>query len=142
MGYACLTVGPADVRRCSVGSSGREASRGAGVVCAVSGIDPAVLQAVLALTGGPEERDPDGPSAPAGSTEGEARTAPHRPGRFLTVAQVAEELAVSASTVGTLIRRGRLQALKVDGRQWRIERAKLEEFIQEKYASSAEDRTQ
>jgi excisionase family DNA binding protein len=101
------------------------------VVCVVSAIDPAIVEAVRALTG---------QGAP-GEDGAEVRTAPHRPGRFLTVAQVAEELAVSESTVGTLIRRGRLKAVKVGGRQWRIERVKLEEFILEAYASPPENGT-
>jgi excisionase family DNA binding protein len=94
----------------------------------VSAIDPAIVQAVLALAEGPVEQ--------------QSRTAPHHPGRFLTVAQVAEELAVSESMVGTLIRRGRLPALKVGGRQWRIERAKLEEFIAQAYATPREPDTE
>jgi excisionase family DNA binding protein len=102
----------------------------------VSAIDPAVVQAVLALA----ETAPDSAArgrsdAADGAAEPGVATAAHRPGRFLTVAQVAEELAVSESTVGALIRRGRLPALKVDGRHWRIERAKLEELIAQAYAT-------
>ena len=97
----------------------------------MSAIDPAIIQAVRALTG-------DGAFGEDGA---EVRTARHRPGRFLTVAQVAEELAVSESTVGTMIRAGRLKAVKVGGR-WRVERAKLEEFILEEYASRPERGTE
>jgi excisionase family DNA binding protein len=92
----------------------------------VSVIDPAIAQAVIALTEAAAEGQLDGT---------------HRPGRFLTVTQVAEELAVSPSTVGNLIRRGRLQAVKVDSRQWRIERVKLEEFIARAYAEPTGDGT-
>lgn len=55
-------------------------------------------------------------------------------GRFLTIPQVAEELATSEAQITALVRRGDLPAIKLGGRgQWRIERAKLEEFIQRMY---------
>ncbi len=53
------------------------------------------------------------------------------PGRFLTLEEVAQELAITKSQVYALVRRGDLPALKIGGRGvWRIERAKLEEFIE------------
>ena len=51
-------------------------------------------------------------------------------GRFLTIPQVAEELATSEAQISALVKRGDLVAIKLGGRgQWRIERSKLEEFI-------------
>jgi excisionase family DNA binding protein len=60
-------------------------------------------------------------------------------GRFLTLRQAAEELNTKEATIRGLIRTGDLQALRVGGRgQWRIERAKLEEYITAAYARAAE----
>ena len=59
-------------------------------------------------------------------------------GRFLTLADAADILNVSASQAYALVRSGELPAIKVGGRgQWRVERAKLEEYIQQKYAETA-----
>jgi excisionase family DNA binding protein len=59
--------------------------------------------------------------------------------RFLTLADVAEVLSTSSAQVYALVRRGELPAIKIGGRgQWRIERSKLEEYIQRKYAETAE----
>ena len=50
--------------------------------------------------------------------------------RFLTMQDVADELAVSMSQVYHMVRSGELPAIKIGGRgQWRIERARLEEYI-------------
>jgi excisionase family DNA binding protein len=58
--------------------------------------------------------------------------------RFLSMSDVADELAVSLSQVYHMVRSGELPAIKVGGRgQWRIERARLEEYIQRKYAETA-----
>ena len=58
--------------------------------------------------------------------------------RFLTMKQVAEELAISDAQVYALVRNRELSAIKVGGRgQWRIERAKLEEYIQRAYDDTA-----
>lgn len=55
--------------------------------------------------------------------------------RFLTLADVAEELAVSVAQVRVLVRSGELAAIQVGGRnQWRVEAAALEEYIQRQYA--------
>ena len=52
---------------------------------------------------------------------------------------VAEELAVSLSQVYHMVRSGELPAIKVGGRgQWRIERARLEAYIEHKYAQTAD----
>ena len=59
--------------------------------------------------------------------------------RFLLMADVAEQLNVSTSQVYHMVRSGELPAIKVGGRgQWRIERSKLEEYIQRKYDETAE----
>lgn len=78
-------------------------------------------------------------------------TAPHRPvlrrvgtgchdvpmaggPRFLTLGDVAEILNTSSAQVYALVRRGDLPAIKVGGRgQWRVETAKLEEYIARQY---------
>ena len=58
--------------------------------------------------------------------------------RFLLMSDVAEQLNVSMSQVYHMVRSGELPAIKVGGRgQWRIERAKLEEYIERKYAETA-----
>ena len=54
--------------------------------------------------------------------------------RFLTLADVAELLNVSASQAYALVRSGDLPAIKVGGRgQWRIEEAALDQFIAASY---------
>lgn len=59
--------------------------------------------------------------------------------RFLLLSDVAAELNVSDSQVYHLVRSGDLPAIKIGGRgQWRVERSRLEEYIQRKYAETAE----
>jgi len=59
--------------------------------------------------------------------------------RFLLLTDVAAELNVSDSQVYHMVRSGELPAIKIGGRgQWRVERARLEEYIQQKYAETAE----
>ncbi|MFY9262686.1 MAG: helix-turn-helix domain-containing protein [Actinomycetaceae bacterium] len=54
--------------------------------------------------------------------------------KFLTIADVADYLSVSAGQVRTLIKNGEIPAIQVGGRgQWRIEQAKLEEYIERGY---------
>ncbi len=54
--------------------------------------------------------------------------------RFLTLADVAEVLNISASQTYALVRNGDLEAIKIGGRgQWRVEREKLENFIARMY---------
>ena len=61
-----------------------------------------------------------------------------RPLRFLTIPHVAEELATSEAQISALVKCGNLEAIRLGGRgQWRIERAKLEEYIERKYAETA-----
>ena len=58
--------------------------------------------------------------------------------RFLQLDDVATELAVSQSQVYHMVRSGELPAIKIGGRgQWRVERAKLEEYIAGKYRETA-----
>jgi excisionase family DNA binding protein len=59
--------------------------------------------------------------------------------RFLLLSEVAAELNVSDSQVYHMVRSGELPAVKIGGRgQWRVERSKLEEYIQQKYAETAD----
>jgi excisionase family DNA binding protein len=56
----------------------------------------------------------------------------------MLLSDVAAELSVSDSQVYHMVRSGELPAIKIGGRgQWRVERAKLEEYIQHKYAETA-----
>ena len=58
--------------------------------------------------------------------------------RFLLLSDVATELNVSDSQVYHMVRSGELPAIKIGGRgQWRVERARLEEYIQGKYDETA-----
>ncbi len=59
--------------------------------------------------------------------------------RFLLLSEVAVELNCSDSQVYHMVRSGELAAIKIGGRgQWRVERARLEEYIERKYAETAE----
>jgi excisionase family DNA binding protein len=59
--------------------------------------------------------------------------------RFLTLADVADTLNVSASQVYALVRSGELRAIKVGGRgQWRVESSALEEWIAQSYVRTEE----
>lgn len=54
--------------------------------------------------------------------------------RFLTLEQVAEELNTSVAQIYALVRRGDLPAIRLGGRgQWRVERPRLEDFIDNLY---------
>ena len=58
--------------------------------------------------------------------------------RFLTLADVAEILNISASQTYALVRSGDLQGIQIGGRnQWRVERSKLEEYIEQAYRKTA-----
>lgn len=58
--------------------------------------------------------------------------------RFLTLADVAESLAVSMAQVRAMVRSGELPAIQVGGRnQWRVEVTALEDYIERKYAENA-----
>ena len=57
--------------------------------------------------------------------------------RFLTRAQVAEELNISMALAYALIRRAELRAAKIGGRgTWPIGREDLEEYIERTYAET------
>jgi excisionase family DNA binding protein len=59
--------------------------------------------------------------------------------RFLTLADVAEVLNISASQTYALVRNGDLEAVKIGGRgQWRVERDKLETYIARLYDQTRE----
>ena len=59
--------------------------------------------------------------------------------RFLLLSDVATELNVSDSQVYHMVRSGELPAIKIGGRgQWRVERSRLEQYISEKYAETAD----
>lgn len=63
-----------------------------------------------------------------------------RPLRFLTLAQVAEELNTRHSTIRALIGSGELLAIQIGGRgQWRIERSRLEDYIAAAYTRAQSD---
>ncbi len=58
-------------------------------------------------------------------------------GRFLTVADAAELLAVDVATVDELIRSGELPAIRVGSSgPWRVERTQLEVWIEEQYEAT------
>ena len=58
--------------------------------------------------------------------------------RFLPLSEVAKELNVTDSQAYHLVRSGELPAIKIGGRgQWRVERRKLEEYIEAKYTETA-----
>jgi excisionase family DNA binding protein len=57
--------------------------------------------------------------------------------RFLTLADVAEELQISSAQTYALVRSGELPAIQIGGRgQWRVEQSMLEQYIQDKYAET------
>lgn len=59
--------------------------------------------------------------------------------RFLTLADVAETLNISAAQTYALVRSGELRAIKVGGRgQWRVEASELEKYISTAYEQTAE----
>ncbi|MCL6423933.1 helix-turn-helix domain-containing protein [Brachybacterium sp. JHP9] len=57
--------------------------------------------------------------------------------RFIPLADVAEQLSISASQAYALVRSGDLRAIKVGGRgQWRVEVSELEAYIERSYAAT------
>ncbi len=58
--------------------------------------------------------------------------------RFLTLADVAEILNISTSQTYALVRAGDLKGIQIGGRnQWRVERSRLEEYIDQAYERTA-----
>lgn len=64
---------------------------------------------------------------------------PPRPSpRFMDLDDVAVELAITRAQAYALVRREELPAIKIGGRgQWRVERAKLEEYIAAAYEETS-----
>lgn len=61
--------------------------------------------------------------------------------RFLTLPDVAEALNISMSQTRALIKTGDLEGIQIGGRgQWRVEEAKLDEYIERQYAAQRESR--
>jgi excisionase family DNA binding protein len=59
--------------------------------------------------------------------------------RFLTLADIAEILNISAAQAYALVRNGDLPAIKVGGRgQWRVEATELEDYIARMYEHTRE----
>ena len=59
--------------------------------------------------------------------------------RFLTLADVAETLNISAAQTYALVRSGELRAIKVGGRgQWRVEASELESYSSTAYEQTAD----
>lgn len=57
--------------------------------------------------------------------------------RFLTLADVAEQLQINSPQAYALVRSGELKAIQVGGRgQWRVEEKMLEQYIEERYAEA------
>lgn len=60
--------------------------------------------------------------------------------RFMTLRRVADLLKCTQGQVYGLVRTGDLQGIQIGGRnQWRVERSKLEEYIQQAYRRTAEN---
>ncbi len=59
--------------------------------------------------------------------------------RFLSLTQVETELNIGLAQTYALVRSGELQGIQIGGRnQWRVERTKLEEYIQHAYERARE----
>ncbi|MBM9468212.1 helix-turn-helix domain-containing protein [Nakamurella leprariae] len=59
--------------------------------------------------------------------------------RFLTLTDVAEILNISMSQTYALVRSGELMGIQIGGRnQWRVERSKLEDYIEAAYRRAAQ----
>lgn len=60
--------------------------------------------------------------------------------RFLRLRDVALELGCTEGQIYSLVRSGELQGIQIGGRnQWRVERSKLEEYIEVAYRRTAEN---
>lgn len=57
--------------------------------------------------------------------------------RFLTLADIAEVLNISAAQAYALVRGGDVRAIKIGGRgQWRVDEAELESYIDRMYSQT------
>ena len=62
--------------------------------------------------------------------------------KFLTLPDVAEALNISMSQTRALIKSGDIEGIQIGGRgQWRVEEAKLDEYIGRQYAAQRESRS-
>lgn len=62
--------------------------------------------------------------------------------KFLTLPDVAEALNISMSQTRALIKSGDIDGIQIGGRgQWRVEEAKLDEYIERQYAAQREARS-
>jgi excisionase family DNA binding protein len=62
--------------------------------------------------------------------------------RLMTLSEVAEVLNISMPQAYALVRSGELPAIQIGGKkQWRVEPAKLEDFIAQAYSTPSESRT-
>lgn len=63
--------------------------------------------------------------------------------KFLTLPDVAESLNISMSQTRALINRGDLEGIQIGGRgQWRVEQAKLDEYIDRLYTEQQQVRAE
>lgn len=63
----------------------------------------------------------------------------HRPLRFLTIEQVAQELNVGEPLVRGMLKSGELRGIQVGGRgAWRIGRGDVEGYVEQAYLRTAE----
>ena len=59
--------------------------------------------------------------------------------QFLTLADVADILAISASQARAMVRPGELPAIQVGGRgQWRVEKVRFEEWVEQRHQETAQ----
>ncbi|MEI2716722.1 MAG: helix-turn-helix domain-containing protein [Candidatus Nanopelagicales bacterium] len=57
--------------------------------------------------------------------------------RFLTLADIADVLNISAAQAYALVRSGELRAVKIGGRgQWRVDEADFEDYLKRMYAQT------
>lgn len=61
--------------------------------------------------------------------------------KFFTLPEVAEQLNISMSQMRALIRNGDIEGIQIGGRhQWRVEEAKLDEYIERLYEEQRRER--
>ena len=59
--------------------------------------------------------------------------------RFLTLADVSEQLSITPAAARNLVRTGELPGIQVGGRKlWRVEATELENYIERQYAATRE----
>ena len=59
--------------------------------------------------------------------------------QFLTLADVADILAISASQARAMVRSGELPAIQIGGRgQWRVEKARFEQWVEQRHQETAQ----